>query len=90
MAKQSGVTRPTVRQGLAELRASGLVEAIMGRGTFARSPYSRPGLTRPPKKHTSPPPLTRKNPAHRDPRQDSGQEEVSPHPQVPCPQFLRR
>ncbi len=47
LAKQFGVTRPTVRQGLAELRASGLVEAIMGRGTFARSPHSRPGLTRP-------------------------------------------
>ncbi|UXX95406.1 winged helix-turn-helix domain-containing protein [Streptomyces sp. AD2-2] len=38
LAKQFGVTRPTVRQGLTELRASGLVEAIMGRGTFARSP----------------------------------------------------
>ncbi|WP_405844138.1 GntR family transcriptional regulator [Streptomyces sp. NBC_01518] len=47
LAKQFGVTRPTVRQGLTELRASGLVEAIMGRGTFARSPQSRPSLTRP-------------------------------------------
>lgn len=47
LAKQFGVTRPTVRQGLTELRASGLVEAIMGRGTFARSPHSRPSLTRP-------------------------------------------
>ncbi|MFE2968608.1 GntR family transcriptional regulator [Streptomyces sp. NPDC059340] len=47
LAKQFGVTRPTVRQGLTELRASGLVEVIMGRGTFARSPHSRPSLTRP-------------------------------------------
>ncbi|RDS63568.1 GntR family transcriptional regulator [Streptomyces sp. M7] len=47
LAKQFGVTRPTVRQGLSELRASGLVEAIMGRGTFARSPHSRPSFTRP-------------------------------------------
>ena len=47
LAKQFGVTRPTVRQGLTELRASGLVEVIMGRGTFARSPHSRPSVTRP-------------------------------------------
>jgi GntR family transcriptional regulator len=47
LAKQFGVTRPTVRQGLTELRASGLVEVIMGRGTFARSPHNRPSLTRP-------------------------------------------
>ncbi|MGC5363057.1 GntR family transcriptional regulator [Streptomyces sp. DT24] len=47
LAKQFGVTRPTVRQGLTELRASGLVEVIMGRGTFARSPHSRPTMTRP-------------------------------------------
>jgi GntR family transcriptional regulator len=47
LAKQFGVTRPTVRQGLTELRASGLVEVITGRGTFARSPHSRPSLTRP-------------------------------------------
>jgi GntR family transcriptional regulator len=47
LAKQFGVTRPTVRQGLTELRAAGLVEAIMGRGTFARSPHKRPSLTRP-------------------------------------------
>ncbi|MFE2824422.1 GntR family transcriptional regulator [Streptomyces sp. NPDC059271] len=47
LAKQFGVTRPTVRQGLTELRASGLVEVIMGRGTFARSPQSRPSHTRP-------------------------------------------
>ncbi|MFE1047480.1 GntR family transcriptional regulator [Streptomyces olivaceus] len=47
LAKQFGVTRPTVRQGLTELRASGLVEAIMGRGTFARSPHNRPSFTYP-------------------------------------------
>ncbi|MEU5973879.1 GntR family transcriptional regulator [Streptomyces sp. NPDC047315] len=47
LAKQFQVTRPTVRQGLTELRASGLVEAIMGRGTFVRSPHNRPSLTRP-------------------------------------------
>ncbi|MFD6293982.1 GntR family transcriptional regulator [Streptomyces sp. NPDC060235] len=47
LAKQFGVTRPTVRQGLTELRASGLVDVIMGRGTFARSPQTRPSHTRP-------------------------------------------
>ncbi|MGD1224988.1 GntR family transcriptional regulator [Streptomyces krungchingensis] len=47
LAKQFGVTRPTVRQGLTELRATGLVEVIMGRGTFARSPQTRPSHTRP-------------------------------------------
>jgi GntR family transcriptional regulator len=47
LAKQFGVTQPTGRQGLTELRASGLVEVIMGRGTFARSPHSRPSVTRP-------------------------------------------
>ncbi|MGW4030929.1 GntR family transcriptional regulator [Streptomyces sp. NPDC004838] len=46
LAKQFSVTRPTVRQGITELRASGLVEAIMGRGTFVRSPHNRPTLTR--------------------------------------------
>ncbi|WP_326687938.1 GntR family transcriptional regulator [Streptomyces sp. NBC_01795] len=47
LAKQFGVTRPTVRQGIAELRASGLVEVMAGRGGFVRSPHSRPSLTRP-------------------------------------------
>ncbi|MFJ4687817.1 GntR family transcriptional regulator [Streptomyces sp. NPDC088789] len=47
LAGQFGVTRPTVRQGIAELRAAGLIEAMMGRGTFVRSPHARPGLTRP-------------------------------------------
>ncbi|MDW6059912.1 GntR family transcriptional regulator [Streptomyces sp. FXJ1.4098] len=47
LAKQFGVTRPTVRQGIAELRAAGLVEVMMGRGMFVRSPHTRPSLTRP-------------------------------------------
>lgn len=47
LAKQFGVTRPTVRQGIAELRAAGMVEVMMGRGMFVRSPHSRPSLTRP-------------------------------------------
>lgn len=47
LAKQFGVTRPTVRQGIAELRASGLVEVMAGRGGFVRSPHSRPSITRP-------------------------------------------
>ena len=46
LAKEFGVTRPTVRQGIAELRAAGLVEVIMGRGMFVRSPQARPQLTR--------------------------------------------
>ena len=47
LAKQFGVTRPTVRQGIAELRATGLVEVMMGRGMFVRSPHTRPSITRP-------------------------------------------
>ncbi len=47
LAKQFGVTRPTVRQGIAELRAAGMVEVMMGRGMFVRSPHTRPSLTRP-------------------------------------------
>ncbi|WP_371654748.1 MULTISPECIES: GntR family transcriptional regulator [unclassified Streptomyces] len=47
LAKQFGVTRPTVRQGIAELRAAGLVEVMMGRGMFVRSPHNRPSFTRP-------------------------------------------
>lgn len=47
LAREFGVTRPTVRQGLSELRAAGLVEASMGRGTFVRSPHARPNITRP-------------------------------------------
>ncbi|SFD78393.1 GntR family transcriptional regulator [Streptomyces aidingensis] len=47
LAKRFGVTRPTVRQAVAELRANGLVEVMMGRGMFVRSPHGRPSLTRP-------------------------------------------
>lgn len=47
LAKEFGVTRPTVRQGISELRAAGLVAASMGRGTFVRSPHARPTITRP-------------------------------------------
>ncbi|UNS98977.1 GntR family transcriptional regulator [Streptomyces tubbatahanensis] len=47
LAEQFGVTRPTVRQGIAELRASGLVEVMAGRGAFVRSLHGRPSVTRP-------------------------------------------
>jgi len=47
LAKRFGVSRPTVRQGISELRAAGLVEVLMGRGMFVRSPQTRPALTRP-------------------------------------------
>ncbi|MCF3960371.1 GntR family transcriptional regulator [Streptomyces fuscigenes] len=47
LAQQFGVSRPTVRQGIAELRASGLVEVMMGRGMFVRSPQTRPSILRP-------------------------------------------
>lgn len=47
VANDFGVTRPTVRQAIAELRANGLVEVLMGRGMFVRSPHGRPSLTRP-------------------------------------------
>jgi len=47
LAKEFGVSRPTVRQGIAELRAAGLVEVLMGRGMFVRSPHARPNITRP-------------------------------------------
>jgi GntR family transcriptional regulator len=47
LAEQFGVTRPTVRQAVAELRANGLVEVLMGRGMFVRSPHGRPSITRP-------------------------------------------
>lgn len=54
LAKQFGVTRPTVRQGIAELRAAGLVEVMMGRGMFVRSAHGRPSLTRPRGVHREP------------------------------------
>lgn len=47
LAELFKVTRPTVRQGIAELRASGLVEVMAGRGAFVRSLHSRPSITRP-------------------------------------------
>lgn len=47
LAREFGVTRPTVRQGISELRAAGLVEVLMGRGMFVRSPHTRPNITRP-------------------------------------------
>lgn len=47
LAKQVEVTRPTVRQAIAELRAAGLVEVMIGRGMFIRSPHNRPSFTRP-------------------------------------------
>ncbi|ONK11200.1 GntR family transcriptional regulator [Streptomyces sp. MP131-18] len=46
LAGEFNVTRPTVRQAVAELRANGLVEVLMGRGMFVRSPHGRPSLTR--------------------------------------------
>lgn len=46
LAKEFGVSRPTVRQGIAELRAAGLVEVMMGRGMFVRD-NENPPLTPP-------------------------------------------
>lgn len=46
MTKQFDVTRPKVRQDLSEVRASGPVEAIKGRGTFAHSPHTVAPATR--------------------------------------------
>lgn len=37
IAAQFGVTRPTVRAALTELRVLGLIEAVNGKGTFVRS-----------------------------------------------------
>ncbi len=42
LARQFGVTRPTVRQGIAQLTAAGLVEVMMGRGAFVRRPEDAP------------------------------------------------
>lgn len=47
LTKQFGVTRPKVRQDLSEVRASGPVEAIKGRGTFAHSPHTVTPAPRP-------------------------------------------
>ena len=38
MAAQFGVSRPLLREALAELRAEGFVDTISGRGTFVRHP----------------------------------------------------
>ncbi|MGW0756117.1 winged helix-turn-helix domain-containing protein [Streptomyces sp. NPDC002814] len=38
LAAEFGVTRPTVRAGLAELRATDAVTVISGRGAFVRDP----------------------------------------------------
>jgi GntR family transcriptional repressor for pyruvate dehydrogenase complex len=38
MAAQFGVSRPLLREALAELRAEGFVETVSGRGTFVRHP----------------------------------------------------
>lgn len=38
LAAEFGVTRPTVRAGLAELRATDVVAVISGRGMFVRDP----------------------------------------------------
>jgi GntR family transcriptional regulator len=46
LARQFGVSRPTVRQGVAELRHAGLVEVLVGRGSFVRARPSRPPFTR--------------------------------------------
>lgn len=48
LAEEFGVTRPTVRQGLAELRATGVITVVNGRGAFVTDPASRalpPGTT---------------------------------------------
>lgn len=41
LAEQFGVTRPTVRQGLAELRATGVITVISGKGAFVADPADR-------------------------------------------------
>src|SRR5580700_5911408 len=38
MAAEFGVSRPLLREALAELRAEGFVETVNGRGTFVRHP----------------------------------------------------
>lgn len=41
LADRYGVTRPTVRQGLAELRATGAITVVNGRGAFVADPAQR-------------------------------------------------
>ncbi|MBO3750314.1 GntR family transcriptional regulator [Streptosporangiaceae bacterium NEAU-GS5] len=54
LAEEFGLSRPTIRNAINELKAAGLVEVQRPRGTFVRSPLSRPahverrGLTRTP------------------------------------------
>lgn len=52
----------------------------LGRPRLLDSGQGRPTTTT---KRTTPPPLTSKNPAHQDPRQDPGQEEVTGIDQPP-------
>lgn len=41
LAEQFGVTRPTVRQGLSELRATGVITIVNGRGAHVSDPAQR-------------------------------------------------
>jgi DNA-binding GntR family transcriptional regulator len=41
LAEEYGVSRPTVRQGLAELRATGVIRVENGRGAFVADPAHR-------------------------------------------------
>ncbi|MGC0414536.1 GntR family transcriptional regulator [Embleya sp. AB8] len=47
LSKEFGLPRPTIRQGIAKLRAAGLVEVLMDRRMFVRSPKPRLNMTRP-------------------------------------------
>lgn len=41
LADRFGVTRPTVRQGLAELRATGVITVVNGKGAIVADPSAR-------------------------------------------------
>lgn len=45
LAREFGVSRPTVRAAVAELRAAGQVEVYPGRGMLVRDPRARPPHT---------------------------------------------
>ncbi|WP_329426925.1 GntR family transcriptional regulator [Streptosporangium sp. NBC_01495] len=45
LADEFGLSRPTIRQAINELKSEGLVEVKRPRGTFVRSPYARPAHT---------------------------------------------
>ncbi|GII01771.1 GntR family transcriptional regulator [Planobispora takensis] len=45
LADEFGLSRPTIRQAINELKSEGLVEVKRPRGTFVRSPYARPSQT---------------------------------------------